>query len=294
MPKPAKKNSNSRAFTYVETLVALSIGAAVLTVVVISYSAILGGNIARQSAENVVVADRSVLYGYTDTNAIAVGFSPNFGASAMAEGLRENFLEDVSRGVAVYCLGRDGRSTDASTMRPNSLTLPVSTNARTLTPDAFLGLLSESVSGASGVFTSFPAPTSATNTSSLTNANLSVFILGATGNSTSIPINAIYETDMITTTSPPGTYASVRRFQGTTCTAYYHVFFPNETSSFAPQAEYFPRGYTSEVKRPFYYIWWPDPAAPRLAQGTNPSPPYRHSMAGRTSFFFVVPVFPPL
>jgi hypothetical protein len=55
-------------------------------------------------------------------------------------------------------------------------------------------------------------------------------------------------------------------------------------------------------EKPFYFIWWPDPAAKSLGQyrasntaytPTDPRRTYNH-MAARTSFMFTVPVFPAL
>lgn len=55
------------------------------------------------------------------------------------------------------------------------------------------------------------------------------------------------------------------------------------------------------AERPFYFIWWPDPAARNLAQPasnstldvSDPRQAYNH-MGGRTSFMFTVPMFPAL
>jgi hypothetical protein len=53
------------------------------------------------------------------------------------------------------------------------------------------------------------------------------------------------------------------------------------------------------AERPFYFIWWPDPAARHLGPVANtfassdPRQAY-NQMAGRTSFMFTTPMFPAL
>ena len=57
--------------------------------------------------------------------------------------------------------------------------------------------------------------------------------------------------------------------------------------------------FKAAAERPFYFVWWPDPAARHLGAQPNtlaPSDPrqaYNH-MGGRTAFMFTVPMFPAL
>jgi len=96
-------------------------------------------------------------------------------------------------------------------------------------------------------------------------------------------------------------------------TDYYHVFYPGQANNFSPLAVFFSKAslgssgtpaidrYRQAADRPFYFVWWPDPARKNLASGyapeslTNTNPRWDYSgMAGATSFFFVIPAFPPL
>lgn len=289
--------------TFVELVVALSIGAVILTVSVLSYRAILGGTIGRSIREDVQMPSGAMagFYG-TNANYVSVSRAPSYSAAAMAESLRERFQQDVSTAVAVFCLGRS----DRSSIRPTTLTMATNFDARTLTtPEMFRSFLGSAVSGASTLFQPF--------TGVSTNTGLSTFILNTSTNQSQVNVRAIYETDFVTTSSPAGIYASVRRYQGSVCTDYYHVFYPSGSGSFPVQAAYFERDALAfsgvndldrnkrALHRPFYFLWWPDPAKPWLASdlptevinSSEPRAGYA-GMADRTSFFFVVPAFPAL
>ena len=134
--------------------------------------------------------------------------------------------------------------------------------------------------------------------------------------------------DVVSSTSPRGYHASVKRFPGgprepgssTTRTvpkpSYFEVFYPASpapaTDGFTPLWVCFERRARLAVSegvdvdrfkraqgQPFYLIWWPDPGAPGLRTEANSLPPddprraYNHQ-GGRTSFMFTVPMFPAL
>jgi hypothetical protein len=296
------RGSLPNAFTFVEVLVALCIGAMVLGAVAMAFSTIVVNGPQRTKAVNVEIGTSvfNNFYGGSQS-AVAAGQAPDFGAAAMAEGLREWFCADVSSAVAVFSLGRNGRSSAA--MRLSALPVATNFDARTLnSPGAFAVFLDPSAT----VFSPY--------TGAMTATNSSTYILGRSTNAAEVTVRAIYETDLLATTSPPGVYASVRRYQGTNFTGYYHVFYPNETNGFRPLAVFFDRSaltngsaaadtYRQAANRPFYFLWWPDPAAGTLADRipydqapastTEPRAEY-YQIGGKTSLFFVVPAFPPL
>jgi hypothetical protein len=166
--------------------------------------------------------------------------------------------------------------------------------------------------------------------------NASIFVLGYSKWPGYLKVNAIYDIDLVrftAATEPNGFHASVKRYADTASTltpstlSYtggYEVFFPpsvpNPTSSaqwatdgFAPLFITFERSarlalretpatierFKRAAERPFYFIWWPDPAARHLGPVANtfassdPRQAY-NQMAGRTSFMFTTPMFPAL
>ena len=165
--------------------------------------------------------------------------------------------------------------------------------------------------------------------------NGSIFILQMSTESNKIAIRAIYDIDLLAvsdpniTTSPNvGTYASVKRYvpvpasaaglaQDTGLTHYYDVLYPGPDqppTQFGPIFACFERSVRSAVvetnteqafkraaDRPFYFIWWPDPATPRL-QGTPATATYTATdprnyyttHENQTCWMFTVPMFPPL
>lgn len=289
-----------RGFTFVEILVALSVGALLLGAGIAAYSTIVVNGPQRAHSQNVEISSAVFqnFYG-ADHASVTVGEAPDYGSGAMAESMRERFNADVSSAIAVFCLGRNGRS--SGDMRPSTLAMAEDFNARTLDdPEAFRAFLDPGAT----VFAPF--------TGAMTSPNSSIYILARSSENAEVNVRAIYETDLLTTTNPPGVYASVRRYEGLTLTDYYHVFYSGETSTFQPLAVFFERDalatgvaaddtFKKAANRPFYFFWWPDPTvgtlanlnAPETLDLDEPRATYSH-MSGKTSFFFVVPAFPPL
>jgi len=284
-------------------VVALAIGAAVIAASVMAFSTINSQGLSRrQVAVDIGINNAFAFYGWTDAKA-AVSEAPNFAATAMANSLREQFLSDISAATAVVCLARN----KPNTYRPTYLVIPSSLNARTLiTPENFR----TSLIGTNGaIYTNFS--TNSFGNGSTTATNLSVYMLYAAENMTNVTVDAIYESDFVNTSDPPGVYASVRRYVGTNMTGYYHVFYPESTNDAfrRPAAAFFTRSsasggdsrYRQAENRPFYFLWWPDPSRRELdstypSESTNSASPRSDYMlqAGATSFFFCFPAFPPL
>lgn len=309
MPKYPPRTSSSTfptlaiqaGFTFVELLVAICIGAAVITVAVLAYGTISrNGHPQRQTNIRLSVTNAINFYNSSNT-LIAVSEAPSFSSAAMAESMRERLVRDISTASAVCCLARNNPNIPG--LRPTNIALPTNFDVRGMvTPDNFRTNL---IDKTQEVYVSYNGATTSTN--------LSIYILGSSGDSTNVLVKAIYETDLVTVSTPPGVYASVRRYSGTIMTDYYHVFYPDQTNSFSPLAVFFEKSslgisgtnsvdrYRKADDRPFYLVWWPDPARKNLASAyapeslTNASPRFIYSgMAGATSFFFVIPAFPPL
>lgn len=286
LPNQPAPNSQRDAFTFVEILVALSIGAAVLTAGIMAYGSIVvnGPQRTRTDAVNIGSTAFNSFYGIA-TNYVEVGQSPSYSASAMAESMRAKFYSDVSHSIAVFCLARNDLSGDAARMTD----LATATNFGATALADPEGVFLATMNAAQNIF----------STNFTTNRS-STYILSP-GSATNVNVRAIYETDLITTTDPPGVYASVRRYVGTTLTDYYHVLYPparaGASNSFLPLAEFHPKASltssgTNTVSPPLYFIWWPDPAAIRIED--PPTANTHQDYPGKTSFFFVVPAFPPL
>ena len=284
-------NRKTNAFTFVELVVAIAVGATVMLAAVLAYGAIVHNNFPSVQDENVRFPDTTTLqsfYGLA-TNTISVSRAPNFSAAAMAEDMRSHFHDDVSHAVAVFCLGRDG----ANTLHPVAIPINLTNDVRTWTSiTKFSSLLANS-----STFTN-------STSNALKGANLSVYILGPSTDTALLNVLSVYDTDLVTNTTPPGVYASVKRYNGSTLTGYYHIFYTSDnwtvTNTFWPLACYFPRNSSTWANpKPFYQIWWPDPAFASLPPAANTSPGTNvragyTNMGGQSSFSFVVPAFPAL
>ncbi|MDD5200608.1 MAG: prepilin-type N-terminal cleavage/methylation domain-containing protein [Terrimicrobiaceae bacterium] len=291
-------------FSLVELLVATALAAAVITTAVMIYQNLTASGGLRPSYGTVTVgAPLANFYGGTATT-ISAYFAPSYGRAAQAEVVRQQFIDDLQHASAVYCLGRSG----VNTLRPTSISVSASLRGDSLdTPDAFRQLIDPTAT----TFTAYSGASTA--------RNASIFILvpsatpaAATATEPAVlptlSVLAVYDIDLTPTTSPAGTYASVIRHVGNTLTDYYDVFYPASAGIFAfnPLVVCFGRagGASSDplklaAERPFYFVWWPDPAAHALEAFSSattggagdPRSAYA-AMGGRTAFFFVVPMFP--
>lgn len=291
-------------FSLIELLVVVALASAVITAGVLMFQTLVSSDSLRFSSGNVNVgAALTNFYGgsLTTTNAL---YAPSYGQAAQAEIVRDKFIGDLQQASAVFCLGRNG----LNTIRPITIPVDSTLQGRNLdTPEAFRLLLASSLPESAGIFSAYRGASTATNAS--------IFILKPSSYATELSVLAVYDIDLTPTTSPAGTYASVKRYEGGVYTDSYDVFYPSSSGTlpFNPLVVAFERSVRSvtvesatidslkkAAERPFYFIWWPDPAAHTLEALSAPSfsttdPRYAYSsMGGRTSFFFVVPMFPPL
>jgi len=313
--KARAPTSRTAAFSLIELLVAAALGAALLTVAVIIFQSLVANGGTRTSYGTVTVGSAlGTFYGGSATT-VSTYFAPSYGRAAQAEVVRTQFITDLQSSIAVYCLGRNG----VNATRENSIPVSATFKGSSLdTPEAFRQLLATAVPATSSTFTAYRGASTATNAS--------IFLLKLSASSTALSVLAIYDIDLTPTTSPAGTYVSVKRYGTVTTTGsdgllgltdYYDIFYPAPTTgasvAFNPLVVCFERAARASVvegnsidrlkqaaERPFYFVWWPDPsahtlqapAAPSYAS-TDPKASYA-SMGGRTAFFLVVPMFPAL
>jgi len=289
----------------VELLVAAAIGAAVITAAAIGFAVVSGastkgGRIDVQLPSGM----HSSMYGNA-ASYVTMWPNPSYVQAAKARLLRDKLVEDASAATAVFCLGRNG----AGGSRPAQIPITSSSwqDLRSCaTPENFRQLLVDNSIDGAGAF----APSQA---GPLSTVNATIFVVGGlqsqdAGNNT-LRMVATYEVDFVATSSPAGTYASVRRYDpdnASVPTDYYHVFYPGEDNGdggFRPLGVFFGRQqaggtYNIAPNHPFTFIWWPDPLVSQLSGGNVPTvggSPIRSAyanMAGRTSLFTVLPTFP--
>ncbi len=300
---------SARGFSLVEVMVASVISASVLTAAAMVFSAI-GQNQRRLSTFGAIKIGSPAATNYYDLSGTTIDSydAPNYGRAATADLLRERFWEDISHASAVYCLGRHG----LNTVRP--VFIPGPADGRTLdSPEAFRLHLASVVSQSASVYQNWRGSSSDYD-------NGSIYILQPSGFANFLAVRAIYDIDVQATSSPPGTYVSVKRYSVNVLTDYYDIFFPDGADgvAFKPLFVFHERRarlkhdegiydhYKTAADMPFYNIWWPDPAAPSLGPSgvlpsssyssipngaANPLPSYA-TQAGRTSYYFTVPLFP--
>lgn len=306
--------NQSNAFSLVEMLIAVVIGAAVITAAVMGFGVIYGLSLNRGTT-NVELPSNVMAnwYGATNASYVTLGNNPNYFQAAQARRMKDRLMTDVLASSAVFCLGRNVLTTPSQ--RLLSLPLVSDTDFREYaTPSTFRNFLVEVDSGMASIFpTSQDGPL-------LGKTNASIFLVGTLSSILQRPntlsILAIYEMDFVPTVEPAGgTVASVRRYSGTNTavpTDYYHVYYPEEdngSDGFRPLAAFFgrraadPAGsdpFNVAVNQPFTFVWWPDPLVSKLGEGIVPSFSSSSArsnyvnMAGRTSLFFVLPAFPSL
>lgn len=325
-------HSRRGGFSSMELLIVISLSAVILGGMVVSYGTLVRSQPQVVSLVTVPLSSTRLknFYGTTDGDFKNVGTAPSYGALAQAEQMREQFYHDVLAATAVFCLPRS----DDNTWKPAYIPYNRDEDEELDTPQKFREhvILKSGVSAT--LFKDFRNPGASATANS---DNASIFVLGYSGNSAHIKVLAIYDIDVIrlaTANQPLGFHASVKRYtdppgnpQGTAYSLVfsggYTVYYPPANPAARVAADFATDGFTPlfvtferhtrlalrestaidrfklAAERPFYFIWWPDPAARHLGAQSNSAPPnipqqaYNH-MAGRTSFMFTVPMFPAL
>ncbi|WP_395734291.1 hypothetical protein [Prosthecobacter sp.] len=317
-------------FTSVELLLVLALSAVILGAAVVSYGTLMRSqpSVSSMVAVPLGTTRSQNFYGTLNTT-VDVGMAPQYGALSLAEELREQFLTDTLSATAVYCLPRDGMNT----FRPSVIVYDSSTDDELDTPQKFRAHIIAHAGVSSSLYRDYRNPL---NDGAAPPQNASIFVLGYSKYSGYLKVNAIYDIDLIRftgATEPNGIHASVKRYADATSSITpsaltymggYDVFFPPSIPSPTSSAQWSTDGFTPlfitierasrlalrespstidrfkrAYERPFYFIWWPDPAARHLGQvantlsSTDPRQAYNH-MAGRSSFMFTVPMFPAL
>ena len=303
--------SSDFGFSLVEVMIASAIAASVLTGAALAYNAI-GMNQRKVSTIVSIEIGQSSARNYYDINGgtVTTYKAPSYGRAARADRVRSRFWDDVSHASAVFCLARGG----LNSFRPVYIPLDGEIDGRTLdSPESFRLHLAKVMSQSSSVYKSWRGSSSFNNGS--------IFILQPSGFQDFLAVRAIYDIDIQSTVKPLGTYASVKRYSWNELTDYYDVFYPDDGNGvpFQPLFVFHERrtrlihsegpmdNFKTASNMPFYFIWWPDPATSSLGGskllsefssdrssefGTpNPLPAYS-DMAGRTNYFFTVPLYP--
>lgn len=317
-------------FTSVELLLVLALSAVIIGGAVVSYGTIVRSQPSVSSVVTVPLGlTRMQNFFGLSSSTLNVAMAPQYGALSQAEELREQFVTDTLSATAVFCLGRDG----VNTWRPAVIAYNPALHDELDTPQKFRAHVVNNLSVSASLYRDYRNPL---NDGTAVPMNASIFVLGFSKYAGYLKVNAIYDIDVIRftgTTEPNGIYASVKRYadSATSTTpstlAYmggYDVFFPpsapNPTSTtqwatdgFSPLFVTFERAtrlalretpstierFKRASERPFYFIWWPDPAARHLGAVANtiassdPRQAYNH-MTGRSAFMFTVPMFPAL
>jgi hypothetical protein len=313
------RHPHQHGFSSAELLMVLAVGALVVGASMVAFGTVVK-NQPRVASVTEVDVGLARMQAYYDLNQSKknVVTAPNYGAISLAEKLREQFHMDVMSATAVYCLARD----NPNTFHPFWISYTPGTDAVLDTSLKFRDHLIARAGVATGLFK--------TDRNFSSSSNASIFILGYSKVAGELNVAAVYDIDLVRTTSPAGIYASVKRYQGgprepgssTTRTTpvpdYYDIFYPPSASGTAWSTDGFtplwvsferkarravPEGSPDLYKlangQPFHLIWWPDPGAPNLKAVANyllPSDPRRayNHQGGRTSFMFTVPMFPAL
>ena len=318
-----------------ELVLVLALSALVMGAVVVSYGTLVRSQPQVATVVDVPLTTTrlNTFFNNSSSNYRDTHSAPSFGSLADAEKLREQFEHDVLSATAVFCLPR---AEDKDNLwKPAYIRYNPETDEELDTPQKFRDHIIRVASVPETQYVNFRNPGIDKNTPLPPNA--SIFILSYTASSAYLRVQAIYDIDVIRFTDPKkamGFHASVKRYAdpfplpegyaySLVFSSGYRVFYPPanpaatnaagfSTDGFTPLFVTFER-YTRRAfvegvptdrfklaaERPFYFVWWPDPAARHIGAQANTASPttaqhaYNH-MAGRTSFMFTVPMFPAL
>lgn len=309
---PKGTSKNTHAFSLTEVMIASSISACLITGVALIMGSI-GSSLQKQKSNFIKVnIGHKAAKAYYNINSESVNSynAPNYGRAASADRLKSKFNDDITDSSAVFCLARDS----VNTIRPVYIPLDNDIDARTLdSPEAFRNHLGSVMTQSQSVFKSWRGVSQFKNGS--------IFILTSSGFSGFIAVRAVYDIDFHRTTSPEGTYASVKRYSWNQLTDYYDVFYPEVIleESFASIFSFYEKRTRRILKEeefekfkmaremPFYFIWWPDPTfefgnrsllshSGGISSGSsNADDELRYGkLAYSSNYFFTVPLSPSL
>jgi prepilin-type N-terminal cleavage/methylation domain-containing protein len=342
LPVPCSmQRSRQRGFSLTELVVVAGLAAVVFSTAALAFRTITVHQ-KRSTAYQEVIVGPAISKAFYDnpTGKLDVYTTPNYGMTARAEIMRNEFWNDVAHASAVYCLPRPRITVSVTSdvadkvrgvnyLHPLTLDVTPASGVAPFAgtsidhPNAFRQLLL-AASPVDSAANPFPFTNDYRGVPAANDVNGSVFIMQMSNTENALTVRAVYDIDFLDIADPAqSTYASVKRFVGNTLTHFYDVLFsgpgadqtpPNfgptfacfersvrraypESGGIAAQANAFKRA----GDRPFYYIWWPDPATPRLA-GIPTTTAYTASDArsyyskheNQTSWLFTVPMFPPL
>lgn len=319
-------------FSSIELLMVLALSALVLGGMVVSYGTLVRSQPQVASVVAVPLGSTRLVrfYGSNDTKRQNTASAPSYGSLALAEELREQFYHDVLSATAVFCLPRAGDNT----WKPAYIKYNPDTDEELDTSQKFREHIIRVAGVPASQYQNYRNPGAS---SEKDQPNLSVFILGYSSASGYLRVQALYDIDVIRYTGgsqPLGFHASVKRYTdpegpppgvdySLIFSGGYSVFYPPANPAATKDTDMAKDGFTPlfvsferytrlavrestaidrfklAAERPFYFIWWPDPAARHLGEQKNTAPTstpqqaYNH-MAGRTSFMFTVPMFPAL
>lgn len=304
-----KQFPRNRGFSVIEVLVTIGLSSIFFSAAALIFQNITANRKVLATIETIQLgvddaASNAVIQNFysLDENSIEVYSAPNFGRAAMAANLSENFLDDMAKSSAVFCLGRNG----LNTMRDP--TIAYASGSATLdTPEAFRQHLLTVDATAAAVFVAYDTISTA--------EDATVFMIAPGSSATELAVVSVYDIDVVSVTQ--GKYVSVRRYENGLMTAYYDVLFPTGTgTAFSPMIAYFKRKglapfeadadkakYMIAEEQPFYMLWLPDPSTRTLESPTDPPAPSQpvghavwdyYKMGGRTQFMFTIPAFPSL
>ncbi|MDB4673253.1 prepilin-type N-terminal cleavage/methylation domain-containing protein [Verrucomicrobiales bacterium] len=253
-----------------------------------------------------------------------IPFAPSISLSRDMEILRSELVEDVSHAAAVFCVGRNSNDS----YRNVAIPYPLGNDARQL---AEPGRFEEVLNAAHGtdIFVPYrgaaPAiPAGGGGPDLMT--NYSIYVIGSQTNSSGnnpniLRVLALYEVDFVPITSPEGTYVYMKQLVQlgndpilTIGADAIEVFYSRDAGeqNFYPPFVQFERADRQKTiepgvdqfklaeNKPFYFVWFPDPAAPLLEVPNLPAAASSGvrsayaSVSARTPYFFVIPMFPAL
>jgi hypothetical protein len=316
-------------YTTVELLLVIALSAMIMGGVVVSFGSLVRNQPRVASTITVPLGETRHRHFYGTSRATREAASaPHYGMLALAEELREQFYADVMSATAVFCLPRESHNT----WKPSTIPYNPAEHGELDTPQKFRSHIIAAAGVSPLLYRDYRNPQNTSDTQPSPHA--SIFILGYSKEAGKLKVSALYDVDVIRFTGaaqPQGFHTSVKRYADDpgglslelVFAGGYDLFYPPslaapasaaawQNDGFAPLFITFERStrralaegtaidrFKVAAERPFYFIWWPDPAMRHLGPQTttaSPSTPqqaYSH-MAGRTSFMFTVPMFPAL